>query len=311
MRTSEELPSQRGRVTVVTGANGGLGFEVALALARLGATVVMAARDQEKGRAARAAITAQVPDALLELRELDLASLDAVRRCADGIAADHTRIDLLVNNAGVMGVPQQATVDGFELQLGVNHLGHFALTRRLLPGILAASAGRVVSVTSFARFVGAPLDPENPHLHGRYDPWRAYSQSKLANLLFAVELQRRLRAARTTALSVPAHPGLVHTELQARSVAASRGGVSQRFWHAAARGVGMSPRRGALPLLYAATDPAARAGWLYGPRWVAFGTPVRRPIVSRGARAGAELWAVSEQETGEEFDVAAIVRQAG
>lgn len=303
MWTIEAMPAQRGRVAVVTGANGGLGFEVALALAGLGAVVVMAGRGQDKGRAAQAAITTAVPDASLELYELDLADLASVRGCAEAIATEHPRIDLLVNNAGVMGVPRQATVDGFELQLGVNHLGHFALTNRLIRPLLSAPAARVVSVTSFARFVGTPVDPANPHLHGRYDPWRAYSQSKLANLLFAVELQRRLAAAGASVLSLPAHPGLVHTELQARSVEASRGGTSQRFWHAAARTAGMSPRRGALPLLRAATDPDARAGRLYGPRWVAFGAPVHRPIVPRAARVGEILWAVSEQETGEAFAI--------
>lgn len=310
MWTTDDLLDQRGRVAVVTGANAGLGREVARALARRGATVVMAARDQDKARDARDAITAEVPAAVLELRTLDLASLDSVRACADGIAADHGRIDVLVNNAGVMGVPQQATEDGFELQLGVNHLGHFVLTRRLLPALLAAPAARVVSVTSFARFVGRPVRPENPHLRGSYDPWLAYSQSKLANLLFAVELQRRLAAAGARVISLAAHPGLTHTGLQARSVQDSGGGLSQRFWYAVSGAVGMSPARGALSLLRAASDPAARGGELYGPRWVTFGPPVRRPVLPRPGRPGQSLWAVSERETGEPFDVDEIISGA-
>jgi NAD(P)-dependent dehydrogenase (short-subunit alcohol dehydrogenase family) len=195
MWTSEDIPGQQGRVAVVTGANGGLGLEVARALAARGATVVMAARDQDKARRAQRAILADVPAARLELRELDLASLDSVRACAEAVAADHDRIDLLVNNAGIMGIPEQATADGFEKQLGVNHLGHFALTRLLLPQLLAAPAARVVSVTSFARFMGRSVSARYPDSPGRYGPWSAYGRSKLANLLFAAELQRRFDAA--------------------------------------------------------------------------------------------------------------------
>lgn len=310
MWTPDDLPDQRGRVVVVTGANGGLGREVARVLARRGATVIMAARDQDKTRDAQRAITEEAPDAALDARELDLASLDSVRSCADRIAADYEQIDLLVNNAGVMGVPQQATADGFELQLGVNHLGHFVLTRRLLPALLTAPAARVVSVTSFARFIGRPVRPDNPHLLGTYNAWLAYSQSKLANLLFAVELQRRLAAAGARAVSLAAHPGLSHTGLHARSVQES-GGLSQRFWHALARSVGMPPERGARSLLRAAGDPAARGGALYGPRWVTFGPPVRRPVLGRPGRPGQSLWSISERETGERFNVGEIVAGAG
>lgn len=305
------MPCQRGVVAVVTGANSGLGREVTRALARAGATVVMAVRNRDKARAAQRSITDQVPGAALELRDLDLASLDSVRACADSIATDHPRVDLLVNNAGVMGIPEQATAEGFEMQLGVNHLGHFVFTRRLLPVLLAASAGRVVSVTSIARAVGRTVQPDNPHLRGRYNPWLAYGGTKLANLQFAVELQRRLGASGASARSVAAHPGVSYTDLWAGSVRESGGGVSQRFWHGVARAVGMSAERGALTLLRAATDPAARGGRLYAPRWVTVGPPVSRPLVARWGRAGATLWSVSEEETGELFDVAAIVRRTG
>jgi len=308
--TPDDIPGQRGRVAVVTGANGGLGLQTAHALARKGAHVIMAARNQDKANQARRAIAADVPDADLEIRELDLASLLSVRACADAVVADHGRIDLLVNNAGVMAVPEQATAEGFELQFGVNHLGHFVLTRRLLPALLEAPAGRIVSVTSFARLTGRPVDPGNPHLRGGYGPWRAYGQSKLANLHFAVELQRRLEAAGASVASLAADPGLSATDLQARSVRETGGGLSQRFWHVAARSVGMPADRGAGPQLRAATDPSARGGELYAPRWGTFGPPVRRRLVGRELDhdAARTLWQISEHETGERFDVSGVRR---
>ena len=308
----EHIPDQTGRVAVVTGANGGLGLVTARALARAGAHVVMAARDQDKAAAARREVMAAAPGASVEVRELDLASLDAVRACAEAIVDDHEHVDLLVNNAGVMAVPEQATADGFELQLGVNHLGHFVLTRHLLPALLRGSDARVISVTSFARFTGTPVRGSNPHLHGRYGPWRAYGQSKLANLHFAVTLDERLVAAGAPVRSLAAHPGLSNTDLQARSVRATGGGFGQRFWHVTARAVGMPPERGALPQLRAATDPDAQGGDLFAPAWGSFGPPVRHPLVEPmlRRRARTTLWEVSEQETGERFDVAAIVRAA-
>jgi NAD(P)-dependent dehydrogenase (short-subunit alcohol dehydrogenase family) len=302
--TTADVPDQSGRVAVVTGANSGLGLEVARELARKGGHVVMAARDQAKAEAARASIHDQVPDASLELQPLDLASLASVRQAAARILAGHPSVDVLVNNAGVMAVPERRTEDGFELQLAVNHLGHFALTAQLLPALLRGSDARVVSVTSTGRHAGRPLDPDNPHLRGRYDPWRAYGQSKLANLHFALELERRFRAAGVPARSIVVHPGFSSTDLQARSVRES-GGRSQRFFHAAVRRFGMTPAQGALPLLRAATDPAAVGGALYTPRWVNWGPPVRRPLFrrSRNRAAMVTLWRVSERETGITFDV--------
>jgi NAD(P)-dependent dehydrogenase (short-subunit alcohol dehydrogenase family) len=307
MWSDTDIPDQHGRVVVVTGGNGGLGLEVVRTLARKGATVVMAAHNQDKARAARAAILAEAPDVAVDIRELDLASLASVRACADAIAAEHDRIDVLVNNAGLMGIPQQQTADGLEMQLGVNHFGHFVFTARLMPRLLAAPAGRVVSVTSFARLMGLAVRPGKPPLGGWYNPWVAYGQSKLANLVFAVELQRRLAAADAPVRSISAHPGLSHTDLQARGVRETQGGLSQRFWQGAARSAGMSPARGALSLLRAATDPAATGGELYGPQWVTAGAPVRRPAFGRPGRAGEMLWEVSERETGERFDVGAMV----
>jgi NAD(P)-dependent dehydrogenase (short-subunit alcohol dehydrogenase family) len=307
--SADDIPDLRGRVAVVTGANGGLGLETARELARNGATVVMAVRDVEKAERARASIEADVVDAHLEIVTLDLASLTSVRACAQHVSATHAKVDVLVNNAGLMGIPEQTTADGFEMQLGVNHLGHFVLTRHLLPRLLTSGAGRIVSVTSFGRLVGTVPGPDDPHMRRRYDPWRAYGRSKIANLFFAVELQRRLEAAGARAASFIAHPGLAHTDLQARGVRETGGGLSQRFWHAVAGAIGMSPDRAALPLLRAATDPEADPGRMYSPRWMTFGAPVHRPLVAGRLRkdAARRLWEVSEHETGEHFDVAAIV----
>ena len=204
-----------------------------------------------------------------------------------------------------MAIPERRTEDGFEMQLAVNHLGHFTLTALLLPALLAGDGARVVSVTSTGRHGGRPLDPANPHLAGSYEPWRAYGQSKLANMHFALELDRRFRAAGTPARSIVVHPGFTNTDLQARSVRETGGGRSQRFFRAAVQRYGMTPARGALPLLRAATDPGAVGGALYTPRWVNWGPPVRRPLLrrTRNRDAMTTLWQVSERLTGTTFDV--------
>jgi NAD(P)-dependent dehydrogenase (short-subunit alcohol dehydrogenase family) len=193
------------------------------------------------------------------------------------------------------------------MQFGTNHLGHFVLTARLMPALLRASAARVVTVTSTARHFGRPVDPADPHLRDGYGPWKAYGQSKLANLHFGVELDRRLRAASASVMSLVAHPGYSNTNLQAHSASQSDG-LSQRFFHVMVEKVGMDAHDGALPQLRAATDPAARGGELYAPRWVNFGEPVRRPLVGRSTKASslATLWDVSERETGIAFDVASL-----
>jgi NAD(P)-dependent dehydrogenase (short-subunit alcohol dehydrogenase family) len=295
-----DIPDQRGRAAVVTGANGGLGLSTARALAAAGADVVIAARNQERAAKAMDRIRDGVPDARLSLVELDLGSLDSVQQAAEQILAAHETIDLLVNNAGVMGIPQSRTADGFEMQLGVDHLGHFALTARLLPALLKAAAARVVTVTSTAHHMGRAVDPGNPNLEGRYGPWRAYGQAKLANFHFGLGLDRLLREAGTPAASLVAHPGLSNTELQAVSVKETGGGLSQRFFLMLARTVGMSPGEGALSQLRAATDPGAKGGEFYGPLYVNSGPPVRKPVLRRLGMAQAieKLWQVSERETG-------------
>jgi len=295
-----DIPDQTGRTAVVTGANGGLGLSTARALAAAGANVVMAARNQEKAREAEGRIRDGVPDASLTIVALDLGSLASVRQAAEEIGAAHETIDLLVNNAGVMGIPEQKTADGFEMQFGVDHLGHFALTALLMPALLRASAARIVTVTSTAHLMGTAVDPDNPHLHGRYRPWRAYGQAKLANFHFGLGLHRLLAEAKAPAASLIAHPGLSNTELQAVSVKETDGGLSQRFFLGLARNVGMSPGQGALSQLRAATDPGAHSGEFYGPLFVNNGPPVRKPVLRRlgMSRAIARLWEVSERETG-------------
>ena len=298
--STADIPDQSGRTAVVTGANGGLGLETAKELACKGAHVVMSVRNQQKAQKAVSVIRASLPDASLELVSLDLASQASVRDAAAEIRRRHEHIDLLVNNAGVMGIPELKTVDGYEMQFGVDHLGHWTLTALLLPALLATPGARIVTVTSTAHHMGHAVDPTNPHLAGRYRPWRAYGQAKLANFHFGLGLQRDLADTGATAASLIAHPGLSNTDLQAVSVRETGGGFSQRFFHMLAQGIGMTPAHGALSQLRAATDPKARGGEFYGPLLVNNGPPVRKPILRRVgmSRAIANLWEVSERETG-------------
>jgi NAD(P)-dependent dehydrogenase (short-subunit alcohol dehydrogenase family) len=303
--TANDIPDQHGRTAVVTGANGGLGLVTARDLAAKGAHVVMAVRNQQKAAAAVEEIRAVVPDAALELVALDLSVQASVQAAAGQILAAHENLDLLVNNAGVMAIAEARTIDGFEMQFGVDHLGHWTLTALLLPALLRTPGSRVVTVTSTAHHMGRPVDQANPHLEGRYGPWRAYGQAKLANFHFGLGLQRELERAGARTASLIAHPGLSNTDLQAVSVAGSGGGASQRFFHMMTQRTGMSPDNGALPQLRAATDPAAKGGEFYGPLFVNSGAPVRKPILRRLGldRAIAQLWEVSERETGVALDV--------
>ena len=302
--TAKDIPDLGGKVAVVTGANGGLGLETARALARAGARVVMAVRNQDKAKDAVEKIKAECPDADLELVPLDLGSLASVRKAADQILAAHETIDILVNNAGVMALPERRTEDGFEMQLGVNHLGHFALTAHLLPALLRAPAARVVAVSSTAHHIGRALDPANPNLEGNYEAWKSYGQSKLANFHFAIGLQQRFEAAGVSAQSLVSHPGLSDSDLQETSVKES-GGVLQKFFHWLATSTGMTTERGALSQLRAATDPKAKGGEFYGPLYVNNGPPVRKPIlrVIGMQKAIETLWEVSERMTGVALEV--------
>lgn len=312
--TTADIPDQTGRTAVVTGANGGLGLETARALAAKGAHVVMAARDQAKATAAERHIRAGAPDASLEIVELDLADQSSVKQAAAAIAEAHPSVDLLVNNAGVMAMPPLETADGYEMQFGVNHLGHWTFTAELLAPLLrAAAAGRhprVVTVTSVARFTGGPVDPANPHLAGRYDPWRAYGQSKLANYHFGLGLQQQVERAGVGLASLLAHPGLSNTDLQSRTNREGGAGFLGPFSDRITDVIGMSPAAGARMQLRAATDPAATGGQLYAPAFASFGPAVPRPILRKVGMQERidELWELSERETGVALDVAAVAR---
>jgi NAD(P)-dependent dehydrogenase (short-subunit alcohol dehydrogenase family) len=298
--TEKDIPDQTGRVAVVTGANGGLGLQTAMALAGAGAHVVLAARDPAKTATAEARIRERYPSSSLEVVHLDLGDLSVVRAAADRVLAAHERVDLLVNNAGVMAMPQRTTVDGFEMQLGVDHLGHWALTAHLLPALLRAPAARVVTVTSTARLRSQGLDPADPHMRRKYGAWSSYAQAKMANYHFGLGLQQQFARAGVRASSLIAHPGLSNTDLQARSVREGGAGWLGAFFEVMTARAGMTPLEGARPQLRAATDPTARGGELYAPRFGSSGPPVRRPILRRWdlQKQVDVLWQVSERETG-------------
>ena len=294
--TARDMPDQSGRVAVVTGSNSGIGLETSVAFARQGAHVVMACRDQEKGRVAAARITAEGVAGALDVMVLDLADLASVRSFADAFHGRFDRLDLLINNAGVMWPPAAKTVDGFELQLGTNHLGHFALTVRLLELLRRTNGSRVVTVSSVSHRFGT-IDFDDLHWESRrYHPNRAYGQSKLANLLFAYELQRRLDRAGAETMSVAAHPGYTGTDLQRYS----------GFLRLLNPLMAMPPWRGALPILYAATAGDVEAGGYYGPD--GFGelrghpTRVGSSSESTDEAVAAKLWQVSQSLVGLEFN---------
>ncbi|ROO62394.1 NAD(P)-dependent dehydrogenase (short-subunit alcohol dehydrogenase family) [Micromonospora sp. Llam0] len=306
----DDIPDQTGRVAVVTGANTGIGFDTARMLAAKGAHVVLTYRDKGKGEAALDRIRAGQPPGTVTGAELDLADLDSVTAFADAYRAAHDRLDLLINNAGVMAPPLERTRQGFELQIGTNHLGHFALTGELLPLLDAAPAARVVTVSSLAHWTGGiDLDDLNWRQR-RYRPWAAYGQSKLANLLFTLELQRRLTEAGSTVRAVAAHPGLTSTEIgrhQGRSTGENRSRID--------RMIRMQPSAGALPSLRAATDPQAVAGSYWGParRIGTSGPPAsaRSSARAKDTVMASRLWSESEQLTGVSYPFATLRRAEG
>lgn len=298
---ARDIPDLTGRVAVVTGGNGGLGLATARQLAAHGAVVVIGARNLAKGEAARQSIDSEVPGAWIEVRPLDLGSLASVAAFAAAVRAAHPAIHMLFNNAGLMAVPEGETADGFETQFGTNYLGHFALTLQLLPALLAAAAAgteaRVVCTTSLGRVTAGKFDLADLQLHGHYNPWTAYGISKRANLEFAFELDRRLKARGVRGFA--ADPGFSKTDLQT-TAARSMKSFQHRFWEVLVRTTGQSARMGALPQLRAATDPRAVGGTLYGPRWITVGAPVVRGVRGRIADPAehAALWELSEHETG-------------
>lgn len=303
--THDDIPDQRGTIYVITGANSGIGFEAALALARRGAHVVMACRSPERGRAALEALQARVPGASVEVAVLDLASLASVRRFAAEFAGRRRELHGLVNNAGIMAIPRAKTEDGFEMQLGTNHLGHFALTGLLLPLLLAAPGSRIVNVSSAAHRIGRMhWDDLTGERH--YEPWSRYGQSKLANLLFTYELARRLEAAGASTRALACHPGYAATALQHKGAEMKGSKLEAALMSLGNSLLAQSAEMGALPTLRALTDPSAKNGEYYGPGGFLElrGPPVRvcSSKASHNRSDQARLWAESERLTGVRYE---------
>ncbi len=298
--TVADMPDQSGRTAIVTGANSGLGYDTAAALAGAGAAVVLAVRNLDKGKEAVDRINKSSPDAVVSLQELDLSSLDSVRRAADELRAAHPRIDLLINNAGVMYLPsRETTKDGFEMQFGTNHLGHFALTGLLLDNLRSVDGSRIVTVSSVGHRIMARIRFEDPHFETGYNRVQAYGQSKLANLLFTYELQRRLAADGAPTIAAAAHPGFSDTELMRYLPVFVPDIVWKIFTQPA--------DKGALPTLRAATDPGVQGGQYYGPDGI--GEVKGHPkLVASSAQSHDEdiqrrLWTMSEELTGVTYPV--------
>jgi NAD(P)-dependent dehydrogenase (short-subunit alcohol dehydrogenase family) len=300
--TAADVPDQSGRVAVITGANTGLGYETAAVLAGKGAHVVLAVRNPDKGKQAAERITASHPGADVTVAKLDLTSLDDIRTAAGELRARYPRIDLLINNAGVMYTDKGSTKDGFESQLGTNHLGHFALTGLLLDNILPVDGSRVVTVSSVGHRIRAKIHFDDLQLDRNYNRVVAYGQSKLANLLFTYELARRLKAKAAPTSALAAHPGGSQTELL-RNMPPMIKPVSEFFWNFIAQPADM----GALPTLRAAVDPTAQSGQYYGPDGIGQqrGHPkvVESSAQSHNVGIQRRLWTVSEELTGVTFPV--------
>ena len=301
--TPQQMPSQQERLAIVTGANSGIGYQTARYLARAGATVILACRSAAKGEAARARIVAENAAAKIEVRALDVADLDSVRRFAAEFLSEGKPLDLLINNAGVMAIPERRTTpQGFEMQFGTNHLGHFALTGLLLPALLRQPKSRVVTVASIAH-KGGKLNFDDLNGERGYDPRGAYQQSKLANLVFGLEFDRRLRAHSANTTSVIAHPGVAVTNIISNGMGT---GMKGRVVGALLPLVAQSDDLGSWPLVYAATSSEVHGGGYYGPDGIAEikGTPVEvkpKPQALDPA-AGKRLWEVSETLTGVRYD---------
>ena len=304
--TTADIPDQSGRTALITGANSGLGLQTAKALAAAGATVLMGCRNAEKAASAKDEIEAGAPGATIEVIELDLADLSSVEAAAGVVNARPEPLDLLVNNAGVMVPPKRQTADGFELQFGTNHLGHFALTGRLLDKLLAADAPRVVTVASIAHRAGK-MDFDDLNWEKSYSRWPAYGRSKLSNLLFTLELSKRAAAAGTNLVAAASHPGFAATNLQTAGIGLGSigGALLKPVMKLGNVFLAQSDASGALPSLRAATDPDVVSGDYYGPDGLGEqrGSPHR---VGRTSRASNEadakrLWEVSEELTGVDF----------
>jgi NAD(P)-dependent dehydrogenase (short-subunit alcohol dehydrogenase family) len=296
--SESSVPSQRGRVVVITGANSGTGFEAARLLAQRGATVVLGCRNRGKAQTAAEALRKDCPETRIEVEPLDLGSLDSIRAAATSIQTRHPKVDLLLNNAGVMVPPYGRTQEGFETQFGTNHLGHYAFTGLLLETLLAAPGSRIVTMSSQAHRMGR-IRFDDLNFEKGYKPWPAYGQSKLANLLFTYELQRRLQLAQAGTLALAAHPGWSRTNLQQHAV---RGAWTRGFSAAFGALLSQSARLGAHPLVRAAVDPEAQGADYFGPsgfmEMKGHAVRVRSTPRSRDEALQQRLWQVSEAMTG-------------
>jgi len=311
--SSADVPEQTGKTVVITGANSGLGYQAAGTLAKRGATVVMACRSVDRGESAAAKLRRQIDgtDPDFDVRECDLASLDSVEAFAEAFQEDYDELHALCNNAGVMAIPRSETEDGFETQFGVNHLGHFALTGHLLETLVATPGETRVVAHSSGAHEGGDIDFEDLHHEASYGKWEAYSQSKLANLLFAYELQRRLDEADVEdTIAVACHPGYADTNLQSRGPEQEGSAVKLYAMKAANAVFGQSAAQGALPLLYATTADDVEGGDYVGPGGLMNmrGAPEKQRSNDRSydEDLADRLWAVSEEETGVEYDFAAL-----
>ena len=303
--TAADIPDQQGRTVLITGANSGLGLRCAEALARNGARVLLACRNAQKAATALEAVEACATTAAPEVVSLDLSDLSSIEAAADVVATRVDRLDVLMNNAGVMAIPLQRTADDFEMQFGTNHLGHFALTGRLLPLLLTAESPRVVTTSSQAHRIGR-MSWDDLHARSRYSKWPAYGQSKLANLLFMRELDRRAREHGSSLRSVAAHPGYASTHLQAVGAEMTGSRLSARTMELGNRIFAQTDAEGAWPQLYAATMPDVHGGEYYGPSGLfeMHGNP-EKVSASRRARNDEDarrLWEISEKETGVTYD---------
>lgn len=295
---ADDIPNQSGRTALVTGANSGIGFEIASALAAKGATVFLACRSPSKAAEAAVRIHAKSPLSKIEIIPLDLGSLDLIKSAADLVASRMQRLDLLINNAGLMATDLSRTADGFEMQIGVNHLGHFALTIHLLPLLFNVQGSRIVTMSSIGHRRGKSDLADLNYEHRKYRRWEAYFQSKLANLLFSAELNRRLVASGGSSQSLAAHPGVAKTDLGSEGSS-----LTNRLLSPNTPFGSQSAETGALPALRAATDPNAKGGEFYGPRWYVRGYPARETPSKAArdqARAGS-LWELSESLTNLSF----------
>jgi len=291
---AQDIPNQTGRNALVTGANAGIGFEIASALAAKGATVFLACRNLSKAAEAAVRIHARSPLSKIEIIPLDLGSLDSIKSAADLVSGRMQRLDLLINNAGLMATDLSRTADGFEMQIGVNHLGHFALTMHLLPLLFNAQGSRIVTMSSIGHRRGKMDLVDLNYKHRKYRRWEAYFQSKLANLLFSAELNRRLVASGGSSRSLAAHPGVAKTDLGSEGSS-----LTNRLLSPNTPFGSQSAQAGALPALRAATDFDAKGGEFYGPRWLLRGYPsAETPNKAARDEASAEsLWRLSESLT--------------